>query len=295
MQIALGRLSLLKGDHAAARQAFARALALAPDSADAFAGAVNADIAAHDIAGARQRVETKLAASPRNVEVLMLSARTSFAAGDPARAEQALRQVIDIDAEHLPAYDLLGQLYVKQQRLADAQAEFERLAKRRTGSTGARTMVATLLHLQNRLDDARKQYEAIVHDAPDAAVASNNLAWLYATWQGNLDVALTLAQTAKKQLPDQPEVSDTLGWIYYKKGLFDLAADAFEQSVQKDPNNPVYLYHLGLTHASRGEHAKARRMLERALEVNPRFDGADDARRVVSEIGQVAVSSTGGR
>jgi putative PEP-CTERM system TPR-repeat lipoprotein len=295
VQIALGRLLLLKGDHQAARQAFARALSLAPDSADAFAGAVNADIAAHDVAGARQRLETRLAASPRDVETLMLSARTYFAAGDPARAEHVLRQVIDIDAEHLPAYALLGQLYVKQQRLPDAQAEFERLAQRRPGSTGARTMVATLLHLQNRLDDARRHYEAIVHDGTDAAVASNNLAWLYATWQGNLDVALTLAQAAKKQLPDQPEVSDTLGWIYYRKGLFDLAADAFEQSVQKDPNNPIYLYHLGLSYVGRKEHVKARRALERALEVNPRFDGADDARRVVSEIRQVAVSTSGGR
>ncbi len=247
---------------------------------------MNVAIGARDVASARQRVDARLASAPRDVHALMLSARTSLAAGDPAQAERVLRQIIEIDAEHLPAYDLLGQLYVSQNRLAEAQAEFERLVERRPESTGARTMVATLLHLQNRMDDARQQYEAIVQSSADAAVASNNLAWLYATSGGNLDVALTLAQSAKKQLPDQPEVNDTLGWVYYRKGLFRLALDALEQSVQKDPDNALYLYHLGMTYAGQGERAKARQTLERALALNPRFDGADDARRVSAELGQ---------
>jgi tetratricopeptide (TPR) repeat protein len=286
VQVALGRLSLLKGDRPAARDAFARALALAPDSSDALAGAVTAAIAARDLAGARERIETRLASAPRDVQALMLSARISLAAGDPKQAERVLRQTLEIDAEHLPAYDLLGQLYVSQHRLPEAQAEFERVVQRRPGSTGARTMVAALLQLQNRMDEARRQYEAIVQTSADAAVASNNLAWLYATSEGNLDVALTLAQSAKKQLPDQPEVSDTLGWIYYRKGLYRLALDAFEQSVQKDPENALYHYHLGMTYAGQGELAKARRALERALALNPRFDGADNARRVAAELGQ---------
>ncbi len=293
--VALGRLSLLKGDHPAARNAFARALVLAPDSPDALAGAVNVAIGARDVAGARQRIDARLTSAPRDVHALMLSARTSLAAGDPKEAERVLRQIVEIDAEHLPAYDLLGQLYVSQHRLAEAQAEFERLAQRRPGSTGARTMVAALLQLQNRMDDARRQYEAIVQSSADAAVASNNLAWLYATSGGNLDVALTLAQSAKKQLPDQPEVNDTLGWIYYRKGLFRLALDAFEQSVQKDPDNALYLYHLGLTYAGQGENAKARRNLERALALDPRFDGADNARRVSAELGQTVARAEVGR
>jgi tetratricopeptide (TPR) repeat protein len=218
----------------------------------------------------------------------------NLAANDEAQAERVLRQIIEIDADQLPAYELLGRLYVSQKRLPEAQGEFERLVERRPEATGARTMVATLLHLQNKVDDARKQYEQIVQETRGTAVASNNLAWLYSTSGGNLDVALNLAQFAKRALPDRPEVSDTLGWVYYQKGLLQFAQDALEQSVLKEPDNPIYQYHLGVIYAGRGERAKAARALDRALAINPTFDGADDARRVSAQLGaQVARAGTG--
>ena len=50
-------------------------------------------------------------------------------------------------------------------------------------------------------------------------VAANNLAWMFAETGENLDMALQLAQAATRRVPEQPEIQDTLGWIYYKKGL----------------------------------------------------------------------------
>jgi tetratricopeptide (TPR) repeat protein len=291
VHVALGQLSQLKGDPQGTRAAFSRALALEPGSIDALSGAVRADLAARDLSSARQRVDARLAVAPRDASALMLAAHLNLAANDHAQAERILRQVIEIDAEQLPAYELLGRLYVAHKRLPEAQAEFERLVARRPDSTGARTMVATLLHLQNRVDEARKQYEQIVQGTRGTAVASNNLAWLYSTSGGNLDVALTLAQAAKRALPDRPEVSDTLGWVYYRKGLYQYAQDALEQSVAKEPDNPTYHYHLGLAYAGSGERAKAARALDRALALAPTFEGADEARRLSAKLGMRVASS----
>ena len=58
-------------------------------------------------------------------------------------------------------------------------------------------MVGTLLHLQNKIDDAKKQYEKALSIDSQAPVASNNLAQLYSDKNENLDVALQLAKTAK--------------------------------------------------------------------------------------------------
>ena len=293
VQVALGQLAQMQGNQEATRAAFARALAIAPDSMDALSGAVRADLMSRDVASARRRVEARLAAAPRDPSALMLAAHLNLAANDQKQAEQVLRQIIEIDPDQLPAYDLLGRLYMEQKRLPEAQAEFERLVARRPDSPGPRTMVATLLHLQNRVGEAQKQYEEIVQGPRGTAVASNNLAWLYSTSGGNLDVALSLAQAAKRALPDRAEVNDTLGWVYYKKGLYQYAQEALEQSVLKEPNNPVYLYHLGMVYASRGDRTRAGRSLDRALAISSTFEGADEARRTSAQLG-VQVARAGG-
>ena len=74
---------------------------------------------------------------------------------------------------------------------------------------------------QERGGEAR--FERVIGLDPDAPVAANNSAWMYAESGGNLDVALQLAQTAQRGLPESAEVSNTLGFIYYKKNLLTLA------------------------------------------------------------------------
>ena len=69
---------------------------------------------------------------------------------------------------------------------------------------------------------------SVLAASPRAIVAANNLAWLYAENGGNLDVALSLAQTASQQAPDDPKVNDTLGWIFYKKSLAGQAVAALQ-------------------------------------------------------------------
>jgi len=131
---------------------------------------------------------------------------------------------------------------------------------------------------------AQQRYERAVQLDPNAAVASNNLAWLYAQNGGNLDVALQLAQVAKRQLPNTPEVNDTLGFIYYKKDLASLAVPLLQASVEKDSSNPEYHYHLGLAYGKNGDKSKAAESLRRALSLKSDFAGAQDARTTLASL-----------
>jgi Flp pilus assembly protein TadD len=63
-----------------------------------------------------------------------------------------------------------------------------------------------------------------------------------------------------------------------------LAISTLERSAAAQPRNPTYLYHLGLAYAQDGQHAAARRSLERALELSPNFEGASDARALLSSL-----------
>ena len=96
-------------------------------------------------------------------------------------------------------------------------------------------------------------------------MAANNLAWIYVEEGGNLDLALQLAQTAKAQLPNRPEVNDTLGWIYQKKGLSTTALPFLQDAVQQAPSNGSYRYHLGVVYAATSQAAQAKTALTRAL------------------------------
>ena len=130
----------------------------------------------------------------------------------------------------LPPYEMLGQLYIAQKKLNEARTEFEAMAKRQAKPVSALTMSGMILMTQGQSDLAKKKFEEVLAIDPQAVIASNNLAWMYAEAGTDLDTALKLAQTANAQAPDQPELMDTLGWVYYKKGLARQAVRLFAQA-----------------------------------------------------------------
>jgi tetratricopeptide (TPR) repeat protein len=146
-------------------------------------------------------------------------------------------------------------------------------------------MVGILLQMAGRRTEAKARYQRALAVDSRAAVAANNLAWLQLEDGDNLDVALHLAQTARARLPESPAVSDTLGAIYDRKGLHAHAIDAFKHSVQRAPGNAVYHYRLGMTYVKRGDAERAREALRKALSLDPRFDGADEARAALASLG----------
>jgi tetratricopeptide (TPR) repeat protein len=77
---------------------------------------------------------------------------------------------------------------------------------------------------------------------------------------------------------------DTLGWVYYRKGLYDPAISEFRDSLAKAPDNPAVVYHLGMSYLKKGEKEKARAELEKALRLSAAFPGADEARRALAEL-----------
>ena len=99
---------------------------------------------------------------------------------------------------------------------------------------------------------------------------------------GNLDAALAHGQTAVTAMPESAEAHDTLGWIYYKKGMSDQSIRSLETAVEKDPKNPVFHYHLGMARLKAGDRIQARKALEDALRLQPNFPDAANARAALA-------------
>ena len=286
VQVALGDLELRRGNKAAARDAYGRAAAMDPKSADSQRGLVQLDAMDNKLEGAVQRIDRVVATNPNDAQILLLAARTHMLAGDYTNAEGKARQALDKDPGLRPAYDLLGGLYRRQNKLEEAQKVFERVVAERPSDVPAHTMVGILKLVRGDEAGARERFEKVLSIDPRAPVASNNLAYLDAEAGTNLDVALNRAQVAKAALPDDPEIDDTLGWIYVKKGLPALAQNPLNEAVKKDGKNSLYLYHLGKAYAGMGNKERARSALQMALTLSPNFPGAVDAKRTLESLGQ---------
>jgi tetratricopeptide (TPR) repeat protein len=269
----------------AARASFDKAYALNPSDLEATAGLVQIDLARGQSKAALARIEDGLKAASPSPDLLVLAARVYGASGNTAKAEELLKRAIETAPSRLAAYNLLGQLYASQKKLDDAIEQFRKVAERNPKAVGPATMIGMLLEAEGRAPDAEAQYQKALVIDPTAPVAANNLAWIYAAGNRNLDKALELAQAAQRQLPDEPHVNDTLGWVYYRKNIPASAVRHLELSVQKDASDPSVFYHLGMAYEANGDFANARKSLQKALSGKAAFAEAGDARKALGSLG----------
>ena len=55
-------------------------------------------------------------------------------------------------------------------------------------------------------------------------------------------------------------------------------------AVKGSPDNPIIRYHLGAAYYKLGSREEASAELETALKMNDKFEGAEDARRLLEEL-----------
>jgi Tfp pilus assembly protein PilF len=281
----LGTIALRRNNAVLARRSFERALRVDPDHVEALTGLTTLDAEAGRIRDAQARIEARLAVVKNpTTAFLLLAAKIYIATGQFERTEKSLRRIIEVDPTNLEGYSLLGQYYVTQRKLPEATREFSTLVERDPKSVSAYTMLGLLAHARGDVNAERKAYERAVQIDAQAAIASSNLAWIYANEGVNLEVALQLAQTAHNRIPDSGEIADTLAFVYFKKEMGSFAVPLLTAALDQEPNNPEYHYHLGLVYAQAGEDAKARKSFQAALKLNPRFADAEHARRVMATL-----------
>jgi tetratricopeptide (TPR) repeat protein len=80
---------------------------------------------------------------------------------------------------------------------------------------------------------------------PQHANALNYLGYTYADLGQNLDEAERLIKEAMKYKPDDGYITDSLGWVYYKRGQYEQALTYLKKAVALVPDDPVMLEHLG--------------------------------------------------
>jgi Flp pilus assembly protein TadD len=200
---------------------------------------------------------------------------------DYPRAEQLLRSAIEADPNSTDAYSLLARLLVVEGKADAALKEMESLAARRPDLAGPHVMAGFIYQTQQKRAEAKAAYRRALAIDPRTPVAANNLAYLLADDGESLDEALQLAQLAKSRMPSASYVSDTLGWVFFKRGLYQSSVEALREASKKSPNDVGIQYHLGLALHRLGDTGEARRVLEGALKASPSAPEAVAARQAL--------------
>jgi tetratricopeptide (TPR) repeat protein len=288
----LGVVNLAEGKYKDAEDSFRRSYQLNPANSRGLMGVVETYMAQNTPAKtdeALKLLQAESDKSPNRLDLLLAIGNTSVRAGKYDVAVQSYNKVLAGLDKNLKAqgdiYLRIGETY---RRKGDFNAAAQALQKARENLPDSIAVLSTLglvLDGAGRRPEARQVYEATIKLDPNNAVALNNLAFLLAETGGDLDDALSKAQRAKQLLPNLYEISDTLGWIYLKKSMYDTAIDVFKDLVGKQPNHSTYHFHLGMAYSQKGDRSKAVEQLKEALKYNPDKDEKNKIQQLITKLG----------
>jgi Tfp pilus assembly protein PilF len=149
---------------------------------------------------------------------------------------------------------LLADIAGEEKRVAEAPDDYE--TRNALGVHYAQT---------GRVNDARSQFEASLHVAPDHAVAHYNLGLLALGGQ-QYDEAYRRFQRAIAARPDYPEAHSNLGVLLQRLGRLDEAMDQFRSALATMPENAAAHNNLGLVLIRLGRFDEGIGQLQLALE-----------------------------
>jgi len=278
--IRLGSLRIMQVRYSEAIAEFEKAWQLDPHNYGGLDGIASTMILKGDKAGAMQRVNDALKQG-ENPELLSIAGKIYIEAGQLQAAEDVLKRSLQQSPQSYSDYVQLGSLVARRQRVPEAIAYFESAVKLRPADVGSWTMLGMLNQQQGNLLKSEESYIKALDIEPNAGVAANNLAWLYADRLKDMDKAMELARRAKVALPNVPNVSDTLGWIYTKRRLNEMAIPLLSEAVKSEPKHAEYRYHLAVALMQSGKKAAARQEMAAAERLDGNMRSRDQVREIL--------------
>jgi tetratricopeptide (TPR) repeat protein len=294
--ISLAGVALAENKADEAAGFYENALSIEGTNFNALSGLIRLHAAKNELNKAHLRIDQILNTYPTNASLHYLKAQIYGFERNSGQAEVELRKTLELDPNYIAAYSSLGALFINTKQEDRAIAEYQKILERRPDNATAYTLIGMLDDSRKDYDAAADSYRKALGKDQNAVIAANNLAWLYAVnGKGNLDEAVRLAQGVVQKNPNIPGFVDTLGWVYYKKGLYGAAVEQLQKAVALDERaaksgngNPAanYQYHLGMALKARGDKEAARRALEQAVRLSQKtpFAEADEARSVLATL-----------
>ena len=285
--VQMGNLKFVQNQYGDAAKAYQEALDRNSNSTDALRGLMNTYAAQKQIDKAIAAANAQIAKSPANSSFYdLLGTTLFFSQKDFGGAEAAFAKSASLDKHNADALFKLCQVRAAKGDIDQAIATAQQGINDNPRDADLYVLMGKFYESKSDWKRAEEAYRSALNLNPQHPQASNNLARLMVQTGGNLDVALSLAQTARRALPDSPSVADNLAWIDFQKGAYQSAIGLLQEALKlqeknRTPDNPDIHYHLGMAYAKSGQTALARQQFERVLKINP---NSNDAKKQLAQL-----------
>lgn len=221
-----------------------------------------------DLAAARLAYDRALHMQPGLPEALSLLASCAMQQRDWPAAVAALQQLLRDHPSQAPAHSMLGVALQFMGDLGTALAHFEEASRLEPRAAEHRYNLGKILRRAGRLIEAEEAYAEALRLRPDYAEAHSNLSEVLLCL-GRASEALQAAQTALAQKPGLPEALINHGSALGALERHREAITAFDRALAAQPGAPRALLGRGLALAALGNQADARASIGQALAAGP--------------------------
>ena len=218
----------------------------------------------------------------------------AYSLGKVSEAQQAMQKVVQAVPDTPPgqnARSFLAMIQLEESGTEKADgAEVQRLLAAEPDFVPALMVQAASLRQRGDANAAKGIYETILRRLPDFAPASKHLSALYAEDPASQSKAYDSAMKARKVLPDDPELAQTLGVITYNRKEYTRTIQFLMESERRRPLNGKALFYLGMSHLQTNKKPQGREVLARALQAGLEDPLRAEASRAIADSNAVEPS-----
>ena len=251
-----------------------------PEGLNAELALIRRRIAEGDLEGARTFLDEALAKRPDSPALRFVEAGLLVSEGDVDAAKTAFRDLVAEDPQREYAWLALIRLHATTGDQAAADAALEEALAALPEAANLLWARAGQLEAAGDIAGAIEIYERLYARNSDSVVVANNLASLISSFDDtpeSLERAYRIARRLRGT--EVPAFQDTYGWIAYRLGNYEEAAEYLEPAAAALPDQPLVRYHLAEVHAALGrtdaalaEYRAARALIEEDGAAPPYLD-----------------------
>jgi tetratricopeptide (TPR) repeat protein len=281
-----GILELARGNADEAEQSFSESLKSAPRSPVVAAGLAKAWSRKKGATFAGTQLMRLAERDAGFGFARYLAARAYMDGREPIQAEAAVRRGLALQPDSPVPYQQLADYYLDLDRTADALGVLRQGLDRFPQDLDLQLMLAQVGAGPGKAKDAIRIYDEVLSRRPDLDLVEYKLASLVAS-QDKDDASsrrlLQIVEHLQSDLPSDPLLLDSLGWMHFGAGATSRARHLLEAAVSGAPDEPGPHYHLAAVYARENKADLARSELKVALDSNRPFAERLEAMRLLRD------------